>query len=498
MDSKRNRLGELFEALSLSGQEGEPLHRRLYAELRHAIAAGRVQPGSRLPSSRSFAENLGLSRNTVNTALAQLTTDGFVRSRPGSGTFVADPLPIARGAQGAARDPDMGRPPIAAPRRARNLEVVGAALAALRHRFDSPPRPFRIGVPAIDDFPFDLWRRLAARSYRRMPRHALGDADPAGLPRLRRAIIGYLRSARGIDCEPEQLIVTAGSQQALDLVVRIATDPGDTVAMEDPGYFGASACFRAAGLNVRGIPVDAEGMCPPSRAMRAHPKLIYVTPSSQMPLGVPLTQRRREALLDVAARRSAWIVEDDYDGEYRYDSRPLPTLYGLCRTGHVIYIGTFSKTMFPGLRIGYAIIPSELVAAITAMRFVTSWHPPILEQHALAEFIESGDFARHVRRSRSRYRERAEAIFEAGRRWLPPSHAILRPASGLSALMRAPASEDHGLRIRSAMDRGIELSPLAMFGVERDPGPGYVLGFAPFHPDTIWKSVRSLGELIQG
>lgn len=209
-----------------------------------------------------------------------------------------------------------------------------------------------------------------------------------------------------------------------------------------------------------------------------------------------MTHARREALLAFADQHSACIIEDDYDGEYRYDSRPLPTLYDLSQSSRVIYLGTFSKTLFPGLRIGYAIVPPELVEPVTVMRFLTSWHLPSLEQHALTEFIESGDFARHVQRSRASYRERAEVIFEAGKRWLPPSHSIARPSSGLNALMRAPGSENHERRIRSAARQGIELSPLSMFAVERDAGPGYVLGFAPFNPDAIWKAVRSLGELI--
>lgn len=498
MDNERSRMGELFEALSLSGDKGEHLHRRLYAELRQAILSGRVQPRTRLPSSRALAQSLGVSRNTVNTAIAQLTAEGYVRSRAGSGTFVVnlsprETLTTTRSAMAKQN----ARPSIAPARRARMIEGAGTTLAALRYRYDSsPPQPFRIGVASIEDFPLALWRRIAARAYRRMPPHALGDADPAGLPRLRRAIIEYLNASRGIHCEPEQLIITAGSQQALDLIARVTTDPGDTVMMEDPGYIGASGCFRAAGVRVKGLPVDAEGMRLPPNASRVRPRLIYCTPSSQMPMGIPMSRARREALLDYAAHHSAWIIEDDYDSEYRYDSRPLPALYGLCRTGHVIYIGTFSKTLFSGLRIGFAIVPPELVEPITVMRFLTSWHPPALEQHALAEFIESGDFARHVRRSRARYRERAVAIFEAGKRWLPPSHAIIQPSSGLSALMRAPDNENHERRIRNAARRGIELSPLSMFAVERNSPPGYVLGFAPFDPDTIGRAVRTLGEMI--
>jgi len=497
MDKARNRFGELFEAQSLSGGEGEHLHRRLYSELRQAIVSGRIQPRSRLPSSRALAQSLGLSRNTVNTALAQLTAEGYVRSHAGSGTFVADLTPRER--EFAPRMPPAraaARQPIALARRARMLDGAGAVLAGLRYRYDSAPQPFRIGVPAIADFPLDLWRRTAARVYRRMPRHALGDSDPAGLPQLRRAIIGYLRAFRGISCEPEQLILSAGSQQALDLLVRVTTDPGDTVLMEDPGYIGASGCFRAAGVRVKGLAVDAEGMCLPPKAWRSCARLIYCTPSSQMPLGVPMTHARREALLRFADQQSAWIIEDDYDGEYRYDFRPLPTLFGLSQTQRVIYLGTFSKTLFPGLRIGYAIVPPELVEPITVMRFLTSWHLPALDQLTLTEFIESGDFARHVRRSRSLYKERAEAIFEAGKRWLPRSHAIARPASGLNALMHAPKTENHERRINSAARRGIELSPLSMFTVERDPGPGYVLGFAPFDSDAIYKAVRALSELV--
>jgi len=497
MDIARNRFGELFEALSLSTDESEPLHRRLYGELRQAIVSGRVTPGSRLPSSREFARNLGLSRNTVNTALAQLIAEGHVRSISGSGIFVADG---ASPRTALSRNPNSHRPrsraSISPARRAESFTGGSDLLAALRHRHGSSLQPFRIGVPSVADFPLDLWRRLAARTYRRIPPRDLGDTDPAGLPRLRQAIIGYLKAARGIDCELDQLIVTAGSQQALDLVVRVTTDPGDTVMMEDPGYFGASGCFRAAGAHLQGLPVDAQGMSLPSRGRHAPPRLIYCTPSSQMPLGIPMTHARREALLDFAQRQGTWIIEDDYDSEYRYDSRPLPTLYALCRTDHVIYMGTFSKTLFPGLRIGYAIVPPDLVEPITVMRLLTSWHPPVFEQHALAEFIESGEFARHVRRSRARYRERAEAIYEAGRKWLPPSHAIIRPASGLTTLMRAPKSEDHEARIAAAMRRGIELSPLAMFALDHRPSPGYVLGFAPFDPDALWHAVRRLGELL--
>lgn len=497
MSSPSSRFGELFEVLSLSEENGEFLHRRLYRELRHAILAGRVRPGSRIPSSRALAKSLGISRNTVSAAMQQLTAEGYIKSIEGSGSFVADLADAARFKRSRALTSlRSATSPVIASDRIEMLSGASAALSALRYRFGSSPAPFRVGIPAIEEFPMALWRKTADRAHRRMPMSALADGDPAGLPRLRQAIMAYLRSARDIHCEMEQLLITSGSQHALDLIVRVATKPGDCVLMEDPGYICASGCFHSAGLRVRGLAVDAEGMSLPTPRFRAHPRLIYCTPSSQMPLGITMTRARREALLAYAERKQCWIIEDDYDGEYRYDSRPIPPLFGMARRGNVIYVGTFSKTMFPGLRIGFAILPLEMVDAIATMRFVTSWHPPALEQYALAGFIENGEFARHVRRSRARYRERAEALFDAGKRWLPPSHSILRPASGLSAVLTAPETEDHPGLMRKAEKAGIEIAPLGMFALDRMVYPGYLLGFAPFDPERLRRSVRQLGELL--
>jgi GntR family transcriptional regulator/MocR family aminotransferase len=266
--------------------------------------------------------------------------------------------------------------------------------------------------------------------------------------------------------------------------------------MEDPGYIGATGSFRCAGLRLRSMPVDEDGLRLPSRSVGKGPRLIYCTPSSQMPLGVPLAYARREALVSFAENASSWILEDDYDGEYRYDTRPLPTLFGLSRSARVIYMGTFSKTMFPGLRIGYLVLPHALVEPIVAMKFVSSWQSATLEQQSLADFIESGEFARHVRRCRKLYSTRAEEIYVAGQRWLPPSHQLLRPRSGLSAILAAPDDEDHEHVIQSARASGIELSPISMFAVGKAVRPGYVLGFAAFDAGAIRKAMQRLGGIL--
>jgi GntR family transcriptional regulator/MocR family aminotransferase len=487
-------LGELFEAVSLSDARVGTLHQRLCAELRRAILEGRLAPGARLPSSRALALRLCVSRNTVNAAFEQLLAEGYLVARPGSGTYVA----TCRGPVPAEPAP-AGRPPAqGAPLAQRGLALGEASrlVQLLRDRQATPIRPFRVGTPALDAFPRVEWRRAVARALRRMPPTAYGDGDPAGLHRLRSAIAGYLGTHRGIRCDPGRVVVTAGSQQALDLIARVTTDPGDTVWMEDPGYFGAQWCLRAAGVALRGIPVDSEGLLLPAGHERGRPRLIYCTPAGQMPLGMPMSLDRRSKLLAFAADTGAWVIEDDYDSEYRYGSRPFPTLYESDPTGRVIYIGTFSKTLFPGIRIGFAILPEPLVSPVTIARLVSAFHPPALEQYALADFIESGAFARHVRRSRARYAQRAEVLAEAVARWLPSSCRLHRPRSGLSAWLEVDETVDEQAIAAAAAATGIELMPVSAFTVERARPRGFILGFAPHAPEALSRAVRDLAELL--
>ncbi len=494
-----SNLGGFFEALSveIEGKRRKALHQRLYDELRDAVLSGRLVKGSRIPSSRVFADTIGISRNTVNVAVQRLCAEGFLVARHGSGTFVTDAVAATRSRRSTAPTEPLRRADLPiAPRRVANLAYASAALDNLRHMYDSDPRPFRIAVPELSDFPWVAWRRIVSRALRRIPQRAHGAGDPAGLHQLRAVVAEYLGAHRGISCGPEQVVITAGSQQAIDLVVRVTTSPGDLVWMEDPGYIGATGSFRCAGLRLRSMPVDEDGLRLPSRSVGKAPRLIYCTPSSQMPLGVPLAYARREALVSFAEEASSWILEDDYDGEYRYDTRPLPTLFGLSRSARVIYMGTFSKTMFPGLRIGYLVLPHTLVEPIVAMKFVSSWQSATLEQYSLADFIDTGEFARHVRRCRKLYAARAEEIYVAGQKWLPPSHRLLRPRSGLSAILAAPADEDHEHVIQSARAAGIELSPLSMFAVGRAVQPGYVLGFAAFDARAIRKAMPVLGGIL--
>lgn len=492
-------LGKLFEALSIevAAGRGQTLHQSLYDELRGAMLDGRLAPGSRIPSSRMLSETLGISRNTVNLAVQRLSAEGLLVARHGSGTFVADAVAASHARKTRTPTESLRRPEPSVPTgRFGHLAHASAMVENLRHMHGSEPVPFRIAVPSLAAFPWVSWRRIVSRAMRRIPLHAHGAGDPAGLRELREAVAAYLGAHRGMDCGPDQVVITAGSQQAIDLVVRVTTSPGDVVWMEDPGYIGATSSFRCAGLRLRSMTVDEDGLRLPPRSAGQAPRLIYCTPSSQMPLGVPLAYARREALVSFAESASSWILEDDYDGEYRYDTRPLPTLFGLSGADRVIYMGTFSKTLFPGLRIGYLVLPRALVEPVVAMKFVSSWQSATLEQHALADFIECGEFARHVRRCRKLYAARADAIYAAGQQWLPPSHQLLRPRSGLSSILAAPADEDHGAVIEAARACGVELSPLSMFAVGKAARPGYVLGFAAFDEAAIGKAMQRLGGVL--
>jgi len=389
-----------------------PLHRQLYDALRAAILDGRLPAGARLPATRVLAVDLGLSRTTVLTDMAQLLAEGYVEGKTGSGTYVARVLPDAPFlvASPLASDRAAVGEGAPAPEPDRTLSHCGRLLMAAPSappRDAGAPRAFRTGVPALDVFPWKAWLRIEARCLRRLSGALRLYDNPAGYRPLRQAIADYLGAARAVRCDPDQVIVVTGSQQALDLVARLLLDPGDAVWVEDPGYGGAKGALAAAGARLVPVPVDAEGL-DVAAGMRRHAsaRLACVTPSHQYPLGVTMSLTRRLALLRWASDAGAWVLEDDYDSEYRYAGRPLAALQGLDTAGRVIYMGTFSKVLLPALRLGYLVAPPDLADAFARAKALTDCGSPVLGQAVVADFLAEGHVGRHIRRMRALYSER--------------------------------------------------------------------------------------------
>ena len=409
----------LFSAIALDRTSQVPLYQQLSDELRQAVLTGRLSAGVRLPSTRTLATDMELSRNTVMIAFEQLLAEGYLEGKIGSGTFVASKLPddMMR-----ARAPEK-RPRLIG-RSSTQLSKRGATLLATHFKPPAPwmpvaPRPFRTGLPALDAVPIEIWIRLMARRLKQNTIELLSYGDPAGYRPLREAIADYVKAARGVRCDADQVIVVSGSQQGLDLAARLLLDPGDSAWIEDPGYRGARGALIGAGAKLIPVPVDAEGLdVDAGRARGPEARLLYVTPSHQYPLGVTMSLARRLALLEWASQSGAWILEDDYASQYRYSGRPLACLQGLDTRARVIYVGTFSKVLFPSLRLGYLVVPPDLVKAFVAARALADWHSPLVEQAALADFIVEGHFERHVRRMRRLYAERQGFLVEAAARHL--------------------------------------------------------------------------------
>ena len=471
--------------LPLDPSAAVPLYRQLYAGLREAILHGRLAPGSGLPSSRALAEEWGVSRNTVLFAFDQLAAEGYIEGAPRSGTRVAS-VPT--------RSDRLERPRGPGPS-ARGRMIAESHLPALL-RQETPPVPFRVGVPALDSFPTALWARLAARRWRHRP--PLDYGDPGGYAPLREAIAEYVRLARGARCTPEQVIVTSGSQQGVDLAGRVLLDPGDAVWMEDPGYTGARAALLGAGARLVPVPVDQEGLMVDEGA-RAAPRarLAYASPSHQFPLGVTMSAARRVALLRWAARAGAWILEDDYDSEFRYDARPLASLQGMDEEGRVIYVGTFSKTLFPAIRLGYLVVPADLIDVFRAARAVSDRQSPTMDQAVLADFLAGGHFARHVRRMRRLYAERQEVLLEAIGRRLGDRLQVAPAAAGMHLVgWLAPGSDDRAISSRAA-EHGVEVAPLSRYGLGSVVRGGLLLGWAGYAPDESRRAVDRLALALR-
>ena len=477
--------------IELDATSGVPLHRQLYDALRAAIVSGRIVRGTRLPSTRSLAAALGVSRSTIISSFAQLLSEGYLEATTGAGTYVSDAVP-----EGALV---LERPTIEGAGASIRLSTYGASLIDAGPL--EPPRQggtidFRDGRPAFGAFPHAQWRRAVAEAARAEGASLDYSPDPAGYPPLRAAIAAYLGRARGITCEAQDVTIVNGSQQAIDLVARILIEPGDVVALEEPGYLGAQRTFAAHGADLRAIAVDRDGICVDALELLApDARLLYVTPSHQFPLGVVLSAARRRAVLAWAERAGAVVVEDDYDSAYRYEGRPIPALYGLDLGGRVVYVGTFSKTMFPALRIGYVVVPRTLREVVRAAKAFADRQSPILEQsRALAAFIADGDFERHLRRMRLLYQARRAVLLKALKRHIGEVE-VSGESAGMHLVARLPVVETQRF-VERALRAGVALMSTAPHHLH-EPIPGeFIFGFAVHDEATINEAIARLGRVL--
>jgi GntR family transcriptional regulator/MocR family aminotransferase len=472
---------------------GVPAYRWLYEALRTEILEGRMRPGARLPGTRDLGDQYGLSRGTIVSAFEELKSEGYLEGSVGSGTYVSKTLPDELLQVPRAVDAQ----PSGQPKRRRKVSVFSARATPFPVLEIRPSRAFRPNLPALDLFPTTLWAKVTARRLQRASMNLLMSCAPMGYRPLQEAVADYLRTSRGVKCVPEQVAIVSGVQEALDLVARLFLNPGDRVCMEDPGYTGAAMLFEAAGAKVSALPVDDEGMKLPDRGLRG-PRLAYVTPAHQFPLGITMSLRRRLELLEWARRSSALIFEDDYDSEYRYSGRPVPALQGLDRNSQVLFAGSFSKVLFPSLRLGYLVVPQDLVDRCAAMKSLTCRHPPLLEQAVLCDFIDEGHFGRHLRRMREVYAERLAVLLEGARQRLGGLLDISNVEAGLQTAGRLSAGIDGESAARAAAARDVEVTPLSRYTRGPYTREGLQLGFAAVDADEIRRGVRELALALEG
>ena len=474
--------------------------RRVYALLRAQVADGTLVPGARVPSTRALAADLGVSRSTVTTAYEQLVAEGFLVTAAGRAARVAAPL--AAGAAPGRLDapPAAPVPPLSA--WGRRVEgMAGMALQASAPQ-EAAPIDFLYGAVASRDFPALAWRRVYQAELLRQ-QHRLYYAEPEGDPALRRALQGYLARARGLVCDAGQILIVHGTQQALDLCARLLLEAADTFVFEEPGYPMARQCFEAIGARPLPVAVDAQGL-DTSRLPRGDAvRLAYVTPSHQFPLGGVLPVARRMALLEWARQHGAWIVEDDYDGEFRYGQRPIDALQAMDTDGRVLYIGTFSKALSPQLRLGYLVLPAALVPVFRQARRLADRHAPVIEQRVLASLMESGAYERHIRRLRRAHERRRVALLEAIARYLPASAQVAGTAAGLHVVLWLPSvpQQDEAQLVAAARAAGVGVySVTPLFAgpqvCQQSRPAGLTLGYASLSEEDIQLGIRTLAAVV--
>jgi GntR family transcriptional regulator/MocR family aminotransferase len=479
--------------IALDHHAKTPMYRQLYDWFRRAITHGQMRPGQRVPSTRGLAAELKISRIPVLNAYEQLLAEGYFETFVGAGTCVARSIP----------DDALGPTTAKVHKEIKDiLEKLGPRrmsrrAAVLTH---VPPQSwldnlgaFRVSLPALDHFPIGSWSKLVARHARTPPRGIMAYSDAMGYPPFREAIAEYLGAVRGVRCDSSQILVTTGSQQALQISAQVLLDPKDQLCMEEPGYPGARQAFLIAGVQLVPVRVDHEGLKVAEIIRRGRDvRAVYVTPSHQYPLGMTMSATRRMLLLNWAARTGAWIIEDDYDSEYRFGSRPIPSLQGLDTDARVIYVGTFSKVLFPALRLGYMVIPKDLVSAFSAARDAADIFSSTLYQAVLTDFIREGHFARHIRRMRMLYKERRKSLVKAIRSQMGDMLEVIGAEAGMHLVALLSHGIDDVAVSRKAAQNGISAIPLSSCYLKTPKRGGLILGYGGANVHQIHDGIRKL------
>lgn len=499
-----------FNPAGIELDRRQGLTRQLYQALRQRVLDGRLVSGTRLPASRDLATALSISRNSVVRAYDQLYAEGFIEGRVGDGTYVAQ-LPTAKklstkvstglptGLSPALSTNWLDLPVISSEKVIHNTALGRVKTNHLALPPSGPPKAFRVGVPAFDLFPFDVWAKLNAAFWRKPDLQQLCYGDPAGDERLRGLIAAYLRSSRGLQCTAEQIVITSGAQQAISLCAQLLVEPGDGVALENPGYRAAGHAFAIAGANLHGVAVDADGIdCAALNAIEDC-RLAYVTPSHQYPLGVVMSLARRLELLAWAERTDGWIVEDDYDGEYRYSGAPLAPLAALDRSGRVLYVGTFGKVAFPALRLGYLVLPAGLVDPFARRRAVDVRHSEVSTQAVMAEFMAAGHFQRHIRRMRRAALSRRNTLLAGWPQGIEGMGSLPAVTAGLHLTVRVDSLAREQQLLAQAQAVDVEVNGLSSYWLPDSSTPpdrraGLVLGFAAVPEAQISLALSRLGQ----
>jgi GntR family transcriptional regulator/MocR family aminotransferase len=494
--SMRRVSASFLPPIALDSTKKRPLYRQLYEWFRSAIVAGQFRPGQRLPSTRRLAAELEISRIPVSSAYEQLHAEGYLETFVGAGTCVATSIPDHALQPATGKRSHLSTPAS----RSSTARRISRRVASIRTKPQVRSNnlvAFRVSLPALEQFPMPVWSKVVNRHVRDQSRQLMAYGDARGHWPFRQQIAEYLGAARAVRCEPSQILVTTGSQQALQLAAQVLLDANAQVWFEDPGYPGARHALRMAGARIIPVPVDHDGLNVREgvrRARNAH--AVYITPSHQYPLGMTMSAPRRMALLNWAARSGAWIIEDDYDSEFRFGARPFPSLQGLDTSARVIYAGTFSKVMFPALRLGYVVVPSDLIEAFAAVRDASDQFSSTLYQAAMATFIAEGHFARHIRRMRMLYRERRTELVEAIHDHMNDKLEVIGSEAGMHLVALLPPGVSDVALSRKAAVAGISAMPLSSCYLNKPVRPGLILGYGGTDIRQIREGVRKLSTLL--